>query len=596
MESTHNAMWENTAGTLGSMQASLLIILQNWPLFLHLLTLQFAFAVLISNILAKIIVDKDLAVVISFIGGILGATLFSLCLAVLKIKPSPVLGMVVYSFALIIIIWRREQINISVSFLKIIAFFLFILLLRLIFVQNLLVPSYADSVTHLQIVRDLMSPEDPPQAFFYLSFDANHYYHFGFHALSAWLNGITSTDPIHVILILGQYFQALAVLAIYPLVMVLSRSSVSAWTAMCISGLLLPTPSYASNWGKYPAIASMVGIVFVLTLWLVQMRFKPSPSVKFRWLTGLAILSTACIHSRSIFALAAVVLSFYLCTKMELLRRKKLASGHDRGGDETLAFSLVVATMISIIVVWEIGFSIWIFLALILFFVFAFYLDFFMAAFIAVLIIVASIGYFVPTEWISLSARFDTIFDRPFLIIFFYIPASIFIWLGLEGVVTILFTEVNRILLQRWLLAGTITFGVINAIFLQNHHPSECCVFLNDDDLFSFAWMQNNIPDNSIVGIAASGKPGNYLPIDGGAWIEYLTGIPTRRLDSKIDFYFEVENLCKEGVTYVYLDNLENSFDEYGLVEINSDYRFGLGDVRIYQLPCDDISINRKFP
>lgn len=589
-------MWENTTGTLGSMQASFLIILQNWPLFLYLLTMQFAFAVLISSILAKIIVDKDLAAVVSFLGGILGVTLFSLCLAVFKIKPSLVLGMAVYFFALIVIIWRREQINFSASFLRIIAFFFFTLLLRLIFVQNLLVPSYADSVTHLQIVRDLMRPEDPPQAFFYLSFDAGHYYHFGFHALSAWLSGITLTDPIHVILILGQYFQTLAVLAIYPLVMVLSRSSVSAWTVMCIIGLFLPTPSYASNWGKYPAIASMVGIIFVLTLWLVQMRFKPSPSVKFRWLTGLAIFSTACIHSRSIFALATVALSFYLCTKMELLRRKKMTSGHDMSGDETLAFSLIVATMISIIFVWEIGFSIWIFLALILFFVFALYLDFSMAAFIAVLIIVASIGYFVPTEWLPLSARFDTIFDRPFLIIFFSLPASMLIWLGLEGAVTIIFTEVNRLLLQRWLLAGTIIFGMINAFFLQNHHPSECCVFLNDDDLFSFAWMQNNIPNNAIVGIAASGEPGNYLPIDGGAWIEYLTGIPTRRLESKIDFYFEAENLCKEGVTYVYLDNMENSFDEYGLVEIGSDYRFGLGDVRIYQLPCDDISMNRKSP
>ena len=588
-------MWENIADTLVAIQASFLIVLQNWPVFLHLLSLQFAFAVLISNILAEIIFDKNLLTVLSFLGGILGATLFSLCLVVVKIKQSPVLGMAVFCISLALIIWNRKQLTFSATILKITIFFLFILLLRLIFIQNLLVPPYADSVTHLQIVLDFMSPERPPQATFYLSFDLKHYYHFGFHALAAWLSGVTTTDPIQAILILGQYFQALAVLAIYPLTHILSRNSLSAWTTMCISGLFLPIPSYASNWGKYPAIASMIGIAFVITIFLIRLKFKSFAPARFWWLIGLAVLSSICLHSRSILALMAIVVTYHLCIRINPLRKKQSAGEQDFDAERTRATIFVIFAMVIILLIWKLGMPFWMFLVFILLFALAFYSDFFAAEFLSILVIIMGLGYFVPIQWFPLSARFEAIFDRHFLIIFFFLPASILVWLGLEGGLSI-FIDSNRISLRRWLLAVTVILGIINAVSIQNHRPSECCVFLNDDDLFAFAWMQKNIPDNAIVGIAATGEPGKFLPADGGAWIKFFTNIQTRKVNSSTDFFYEVENLCKEGVTYVYLDNLENSFDEYGLVEINSDYRFVLGDVRIYQLPCDGILTNRKFP
>jgi hypothetical protein len=108
--------------------------------------------------------------------------------------------------------------------------------------------------------------------------------------------------------------------------------------------------------------------------------------------------------------------------------------------------------------------------------------------------------------------------------------------------------------------------------------------------------MENNIPKDGIIGIAALGEPGNYLPMDGGAWIEYFTGISTRRLDSKADFYYDAEAYCEDGVEYIYIDDMENSFDEYGTLEINSRHIFSLGGVKIYQLPCSQLSKNKEFP
>jgi hypothetical protein len=112
---------------------------------------------------------------------------------------------------------------------------------------------------------------------------------------------------------------------------------------------------------------------------------------------------------------------------------------------------------------------------------------------------------------------------------------------------------------------------------------------MNDDDLFAFEWMKLNLPNNTIIGIAATGKNGNLAPVDGGAWIEMLTSIPTRKLDTKKNFLGTKWNLCLENVTYLYVDNLENSFDEYNLIEAGAIRQFNLGTVSVYQLGCNPL-------
>ncbi|MBW7942461.1 MAG: hypothetical protein H3C64_08710 [Candidatus Kuenenia stuttgartiensis] len=596
MENTReSAMWENATNTINSIQASFLLILQNWPLFLHILILQFSFAVLISTVLSKIISDRDLAATLSFLGGILGAVLFSLALSICKIKPSPSLGIAIYLLSLIIIVWQRKQIYVSASLGIMALFFFFILLLRLIFIQGLLVPPYADSATHWQIVRDFMNPQNPPQAFFHLSFDLKRYYHFGFHALAAWLCGITATNPATVILILGQYFQALAVLSIFPLVMVLSRNSYFAWMAMCVAGLFLPMPAYASNWGKYPAIASMVGISIVLTLWLIMLKIKPFLPAGFRLLFSLAIISSIVLHSRSILVLFAVGIAYQLRLKTEALRRKRLALNEDPDIKMLLGFTSVTLTFLMIIWVWEIEFSFWTLFALISIFTLAFFGDFFFTLFLLALIFIVGLGYTVSIRWPSLPVRFDVIFDRPFLLIFSYIPAIIFTWLGIEGLLNV-FTNIDRNLFYKWALTATMVLGFGNIFLLHDHRPSDCCILLNDDDLFAFVWMQNNLPDDVLIGIAATGETGNLLPTDGGAWIEPLTKIPVRKLSSRLDFYNEIDNLCGDRIAYIYIDDLENSFDEYRLMDVGGIVRFSTGEARLYQLPCKNVVNGNTTP
>ncbi len=543
--------------------------------------------------------EKDTLAILSFLGGILGFTLFSLSIAFLKIKPSPSLGIVAAFFSFLLLVQFRQYLYVPPSYnlIGISLFFLFILLLRLIFIQELLVPPYADSIQHLQIVYDFLNPDRPPQAFFRLSADLGRYYHFGFHALAAWLSGVTTTPPEQTILILGQYFQALATLAVYPLVRNLSKDALSAWAVMIIAGLILSIPAYTSNWGKYPAIASLTGISFGLSLLLAYAKNKTIPSKKFFLLNGLVIFSATCIHSRSllVFFLAFLIMFLYLRSGFLIEKIKTNDSYQSR----IVVIVLWVVMLLTYILKLNFPtinfyyFFIFLFLTLT---ILAFSLDFMRVWLLLTFVFAMGINLFIPIPFSLLPTRYTLLFDRPFLIIFFYLPASVIIWLGLEEGIRLLAKDKFEIWRSQ-LFVFVLIIGLINAVFIQNHHPSSCCIFMDDVDLFSFHWMKENIPKSALVGIAATGKTGNLLPADGGAWVEWFTGIPTRKLNlfdsvihdiaGNIDFTSEGLKLCKEGFTHFYVDNLENSFDEYFLVSVGARYQFGLGNVRIYHLECD---------
>jgi len=584
------------------LKSSISVILQYWHFFIYLLLMQCAFAALTAWFMSDVLMDREALSILSFLGGILGLTLFCLCIVLLKIKPTLTLGLAttIVSFLLLI---RLRRYLFSLASSKLVGFsvfFLFILLLRLIFIQGLLVPPYADSVIHLQIVQDFLNPNRPPQAFFHLSLDLGRYYHFGFHSLAAWLSGATSTAPEQTILLLGQYFQALAILAVYPLVRISSKDSLSAWAVMIVAGLILSIPAYTSNWGKYPAIASLTGISFGLSLLLIYAKNKFTFSNKYIWLIGLVILTAACLHSRSLFIFLLAALINFLYTRSGFIFEKLEIKDSDE--NRNIVIVLWIVMLLTYILGLDFSASAFFYFLIFLFLiltVFAFSFNFVQVWILITFVLAMGINLLLPMPISFLPIRYTRLFDRPFLIIFFYLPASILIWLGLEGGINLLIKN-NFEFWRRWLFIGVLTFGIVNAVFIQNHLPSDCCIFMNDEDLFSFHWMKGNIPKGALVGIAATGKPGNLQPADGGAWIEIFTGIPTRKislfsdikkynLDWNIDFVHEGFRLCKEGITHFYVDNLEHSFDEYDLIKVGAQYQFGLGNVRIYNLICNDL-------
>lgn len=579
-------MWNVISDTFLSLQASFRVVLESWYFFAYLLLLQCAFTVLISRALVDLRNDKETLVTLSFVGGSLGAALFSLFMALLKVQPTPLAGAIVLPISLTVIISHPEFFENLWSARWYLAFGLFILFLRLIFIQGLIAPPYADSVTHLRIVDDLLNPNRDSRTFYRLAFDLRHYYHIGFHALAAWLSGATSTAPSQAVLILGQYFQTMAVLSIYPLSRILFRNSHSAWLALIISSLFLPMPAYASNWGKYPAIASMVGINFVFSLLTFYSigKFKPSKPV---WMLAvLAMLSSTVLHSRSLAVIVIALAMIFLGPLVVRVFRKK-AANKDVDYEGMIATISIALVLLFIILVRELVIPGWFLLPTAILMALAFYGNFTLAIALCTFTIFMAAGYFVSVQWSSLPERFGRVFDYPFLVIFSFIPLSILIELGIEGILR-LFPPSRALSLSRWTVASLLVLGSINVIFFQDHHPSECCIFLKDDDLFTFGWMEKNLPSNALVGIAASGQPGNFLPSDGGVWIEYFTSIPTRKLDFNLDFSQETDELCRTGINYLYLDDLADSFDEYNLAEAGGIFQFGMEGVRVYRLKCNE--------
>jgi hypothetical protein len=586
-------MVENITNNILSLFESLNILFAYWKFFLLLVILQLAFGVLITWFFENSDKNSNILSVLCFLGGILGVTLLGTVMVVFKLKPEPVTGVVILVvIGLIFLSGRKALKRVILKFpIEVGVFFAFILLVRLIFAQGLIVPPYADSVTHIQIVEDILEPNQPSQSYFRLDLSLKHYYHFGFHAVAALLSGITDTEPSQAILFLGQYFQSLAVLSIFPLAYFLRRGSAQhAWIAMGVAGLFLNMPSHASNWGKFPAISSMIGITFVGALFLFMVYTRFHRLKRMVLLATLAIIATTFIHTRSIFTFGLLIGLFLIFTKSRGKIRilvEELNGEVNRSAESAVAASLILTLLFTnyIFLMLKLDMSILfsiVFFALLLA---AFYWDILTTSAIILFTLTMGAGMLLPLGLDLLPERFSVIYDRPYLAIFSYVPISLISCFGVEGVLKLLSREkVNLRLRQAVVLV--IIFGSVNTLLFQSHRASDCCIFIDDDNLFSFVWMKNNLPTDALVGIAAIRGAHGYTPADGGAWIEYFTHIPTRKIDSSLNFLGMKIKLCYDGITYYYLDDLENSFDEHNLIEAGGIHQFSLGDVRIYSLDC----------
>lgn len=572
---------------MSEIQNSFQSVLSHWFLFAYLLVVQAGFAVLIARLLSDIQIDQETRFILSMTGGLLAFSTFCLVLVGLKIPPSRWLGGLVLGFAILVLLanWRILIDGIPWGLAAITLFFLCLLILRLVFIQGLLVPPYADSVQHYLIVQDFLQPDRLPQAFYGFSLNPQTYYHTGFHALAAWLSGSSSTQPGQAILILGQYFQATAVLAMYPFARRFLRSAFGAWGVMILTGFILPMPAYASNWGKYPAIASLTGLGFCMGLFVVLVQVQPLFIRPRHWaLLFGGILVTIFLHSRVLLFLCA---AFLLYTVFSW----RVAPTADDRAENDYSGLLILAAVVLGIAVYSNFFvlyttaSTYDYIILVLFSITAFYAG--ARRTLALLAFVLLLGFLGLPSFFSpyLPVKYSVLMDQPFLEIILFYPFSLLIWLGLEGLILLVIGGKPEKFLPVLLTIVTAA-GLLNVLYFQDQKPSSCCIFMSDDDLFSMEWMKRNLPENALVGIAATGSSGNFLPADGGAWIEPLTGIATRKILHTLDFSNQMSGLCHLGISYYYLDDSDNSFDEFALSRAGAEYLFGLGSVKIYKAKC----------
>ncbi len=174
---------------------------------------------------------------------------------------------------------------------------------RLLHIRDLALPPWVDSVHHLAIVRLFLAQGSLPTSFAPFIPDGLFNYHWGFHALAAWLAwllGISDSFALADLLLqLGQLLNGLTVLFFYAAGRVLFASRRAGLLAGAIVGLVSWFPAYYLSWGRYTHLVGVLLLVpALLILWQLQLHCQRQLPEQLRlrghwglFLAGLLLLA-----------------------------------------------------------------------------------------------------------------------------------------------------------------------------------------------------------------------------------------------------------------------------------------------------------------
>lgn len=458
------------------------------------------------------------------------------------------------------------------------------LFLRLAFVSEALLPPYSDSAQHYTIIRGLMvDPGDPEVSNATLSFKwpTTTYYHLGFHFLAAFITSVTHTEITKVMLVLGQMMVAVTPLSIFFIPKYATKSNSAGIFAVLLAAFGWYMPAYAVNWGKYPALASLVLIQFVLSVAYLAIQSRQLLSRSRTWalyaMLASGILISGFVHSRSLVVIGIAVLAWVMAgwwRKLPKLPR-------------TIAFSMLIMGIVLEIIFIQTQDVLHLLLdpygakgllvTLLILFLFIFaqktYPQLTFATILGIFLLICAI--FIPMLPFIPGYFNLTLLDRPFVEMILYLPLSLLGGLGLAGLQQYLQhtqTRLGNFHFSWGRYAGVLCIGLvlINALSQYELYPSDCCVIAGPDDLVAIDWMDKNLPVDARILVSAvdlivlaSGTAQGHLSGDAGAWITPLTDRVTipRPYNSDLGQRGIFDNLCEMQVNYIYVGEIGQTFD-----------------------------------
>ena len=413
--------------------------------------------------------------------------------------------------------------------------FLLFAFLRLGFVANLLMPLYFDSAEHYRIIQELLAIGNEANR----TWPTTSYYHLGYHAIIAALTIITSAEPSQIMLLFGQLILAAIPLPIYFLIHRATFSKSAAILGVTLAAFGWFMPAHAVNWGKYPALLSLVLIQFAFGIAIL----------KKRWMFALTALAAMLIHTRSIILLIMLGAAWFLSFAWEKQDRNK----------RIVSFGLTV-TLLGLLIVLVFRnqilspildpYLIWVTLltGLLAAAVFQAFPHLVIFPILAILFMLA--GIFIPVT----SSL--TLLDRPLVEMVLFLPLAFLGGLG-------------SIRLPKFATPILAVFIIVNAWMTISFAPSKCCQLVSQDDSTALNWMGRHIPKDAVIAIAgvdlnvnAFGRPMRGAGIDAGIWIKPLTKNETLALPNTTDFASTEAHdlLCRNGVTHIYVGERPQSF------------------------------------
>ncbi len=367
--------------------------------------------------------------------------------------------------------------------------FLFFLILRLGFLQNLVLPPFSDSAKHFERLGSLLSLEYAEP----LTFETfSPYYHWGFHGITAWVDAITKDFSPLTMAVIAHFFLGVLPVAIYFMLLSLTDGDVfAAIFGAFLAGLGWVMPAYAINFGKYPALVAIS--LLPLLLGVFYSRVKANNPGQKKWWFYIVVVSFALvwIHSRLLIFLAFFFLTYFLSHFISLKLPQKFFEigvfilsfwivlwifALDQSGIEGLSFKYYLDT-----------FSNTTFLIVILL-LFAFKKNAVLVCqwFLMIVFLMLTTNKILPA-WVYHYPL--TFFDQIFFDLVFFLPLTILGALGMSGIKKMLQKNGN---VYRILGIFILFLVIANGLFIQSWRPLRNSNYVAQDDIQSFFWIEKN--------------------------------------------------------------------------------------------------------
>ena len=489
------------------------------------------------------------------------------------------------------------------SIFLLVAFFTVSVILRLVFLTGTFVPPYFDSVEHYRIIKALamaMGSSNLPETIPAL---IPSYYHIGFHFLAELLTFGLRADPMDVILVLGQVILAAIPIPILFLIREETHSDAAAFFGALLAGFGWYMPGFAVNWGKYPALAGLLALEFVLGLANLVPGQRTS-RLRF-WLIPTLILSiilAVFLHTRTLVVIVFALVSWLIARGLENFSKKNQLL--------SVGIFLIVVLILGYLI-WQepllhlalepyLKDGLWVTVVIAVLSPFAFVKFPRDACFGLLLIGFVFAALFIPISPGLPGLENQTLLDRPFVEMFLYLPLSFLGGLGLAGLLQTL-KEMKTLPEQLHSYAGILTaivflgFAVLIPVRDYNFYPSDCCKFVSHDDIVAFDWLEDHLPSDAHILVAGtqlsvlpSGPATGLVGTDGGIWIPALTGRNISYMPFNTDFSSSdtLDDMCRQQISYIYVGSTNQKFD-ISQLQAKADWYeaiFSLPNVQIYRI------------
>jgi hypothetical protein len=482
------------------------------------------------------------------------------------------------------------------------------ILLRLAFVSQATLPLYFDSAEHYRIIKSLAGQLEPSNITLSFRWPIANYYHIGFHLLALFITSVSQMEITDTMLILGQVILAVIPFPVFFIIKHKTKSNIAGFFAVLLAAFGWYMPAHVLDWGKYPALASLTLIQFVLSAAYLFIQFRDTLSLRKYWgliaILTAGILASVFAHSRSLIIFGIVLLAWITGTWWRKLPKIF----------QSLALSVVILGIISefifiqrqdiLTLVFDPyiikGVLITSIVLLLSVFALKAYPQLTFSVVFAIFLLLASL--FVPITVPGFGKL--TLLDRPYVEMILYLPLSVIGGLGLAGLEDYLLHSQIKLnicttILSKYASVLFIGFVLINAILQYQFYPSDCCKIVGADDLAAIDWMDKNLPPEARVLISAvelrvlaSDSFQGYVGGDAGIWIAPLTDRHTIPLINHSDFSQQttLDILCEMKASHLYIGEIGQTFDD-SQISIHPEWYkilLSMPKTRVYQLVgCD---------